>query len=343
MKIGLRQKINIFISAAVSGSIASMIAGGYGLDEAMLFWTLGGLLIAAGLATMLMDVMGRQITTGSSDVILGVEKIAAGVWVLVAQKAAMENAKWLLAAIALYHSVYLVQQAVEVRRLQRSRMEIFVVTAMVSLVAALGIAFLPVSMQKYLDAGSCLLLDCAALVIAGVSLLLVRAPKEAPKAAPAAKAAAAPRPAAPVRAAAPAQAGSSADTGAVLIGAAEPLPEPAAQQPAAQEAASAAETPAEDAENGAAAAPEAAAEATEAAPAAETAPAADEAAAEAEEAPAPRPAAARQAEDRANTAAANDALRSFGRMAGKFRDRTVKTFSGTVSGFKEGMQDGQKK
>ena len=282
MKISLRQKINIFISAAVVGTAGSMLTSGYSTDTAMFYWTLGGLLIAAGLATMLMDVMGRQVTTGSSDVILGAEKIAVGVWVLVQQQTAMENVHWLLAAVALYHALYLVQQAVEVRRLQRSRMAIFLTTAVLSFVSALGIAFLPVQAQKYLDVGLFMILDCAALLISGVSLLLVKAPKDAQ--ASSAKAVTKP----------------DAQTGAG-----------AAAQPAAQAAAAVSAAPA-------------------AAAAAEP---------EEDEDDEPVPTAAQLAEDKENTAAANDAIKSFGRLAGKFKDRAAKTATAAVSGFKDGLHD----
>lgn len=321
MKIGLRQKINIFISAGVAGTLGSMLATSYGLDSAAFYWSLGALLIAAGLATMLMDVLGKQITTGSSDVILGTEKIAAGIWVLAAQKTAQENVRWLLGAIALYHAVYLVQQAVEVRRLQRSRMAIFLTTAALSLIAAAAVAFLPEAMAKYMDAGVCMILDCAALLIAGVSLLLVRQDKTA--AAPA-KSAPAVRPASSVRAAPaarpePASPAASAAATAPLGAPVLPLTDPASAAPVSEETSAPAQ-----------------------ASSAEESTLSEQPAAEAEPA-APAPSARQQREDRENTAAASDALKSFGRFAGKLRDRTVKTASATVSGFKDGLKDGQPK
>jgi uncharacterized membrane protein HdeD (DUF308 family) len=295
-----RQKLNAFLSAVIAGTAGALLAQGYEGDSLIFIMMLGGMILASGLFLLLEDALGKNADFGSSDIIIGTCKAAVGLWIMLKRDAAAANLREILAAVILYHCLYLLQQAAETRFWEKKKAKLVLLTAVVSGAAGLLLYFLPSFLDPLLFQQICLFADAAALLVAAFVLLRAKAgaPAEKDKK-PAAKAAPVPTEDRTVSAAQPAAAaavsGAAGATGASVPDAA-PASAPAA------------------------------------APAEETRPA------EPETPVIPLPKEEPLSpEDRA---AAQDALKGLGRLASRAKKSMKQTAKNTVKEFHAGMREG---
>jgi uncharacterized membrane protein HdeD (DUF308 family) len=253
MKVSKRQKINTLLSAAAAALAGSMLASGYGMDSSIFYWILGCGILLTGFVQAIQDVTAKQPLFGSSDVMIGAGKMAVGCLIMFNQTFSMQYAVQILAGMAFFHGLYLLQQAVEVRYLQKGEAGIILGAAAFSAVA--GIEILLAFSEIPLGIELCLFVDAGALVVTGILLFLVKpAPQQAKKPAAAkAPVTAAPAPTAPAvskdEAAPVLDILAEADTAPQLTLDAAPAPEEAEKTPAAVTAAPQSAAPAQEADS----------------------------------------------------------------------------------------------
>jgi hypothetical protein len=238
-----RQKLNAFLSAVIAGTAGALLAQGYEGDSLIFIMMLGGMILASGLFLLLEDALGKNADFGSSDIIIGTCKAAVGLWIMLKRDVAATNLREILAAVILYHCLYLLQQAAETRFWEKKKAKLVLLTAVVSGAAGLLLYFLPSFLDPLLFQQICLFADAAALLVAAFVLLRAKAgaPAEKDKK-PAAKAAPVPTEDRTVSAAQPAAA--AAVSGAAGASAADAAPASAPAAPAEDARPAEPETPA---------------------------------------------------------------------------------------------------
>lgn len=322
MKIYPKQKVNAFLAAIVSGLAGGMLSGGYaGLEDALFARVVGLAILTAGLVQAYQDLLQDPPASGSSDLILGVGRAVLGGWLLLFPAQGAAGMRQLLTGAVLFHGLYILQQAVLLRRARARKAAILAGLALVSLGFGLAMALLPDSLLAALGLALPLYADTGMLLAAGFLLLFTLSEGEEPL--PGKKphvkkpAAAAKKPGK-----APQEGPAAANEGA--DGAAPPQDARPPEKAAAADAGAEKETQTQ----------------TEPAGGAETGEAA-RAAAEREQAEQARRAARAARREKEEEQAAMSALQALGHMAGKAKKRAGQTAKNTVAGFKAGLHDGE--
>ncbi len=311
MNMQKRQKLNIFLSAAISATTFSMLLQGYAPSSELFLRLLGGMIAAAGVALLGEDLSAQEANFGSSDIILGTAKCLLGGWILLYPSAAAPYLSVLVAGILFFHSLSLFQLAAETRHIHQGKAIRMAAAGAITAAAAILVVVLRNTAYRDMLLKLSLLVDTAALLVTGVLLLFVRkkAQGERPKAEQ--------RPAAakPKTAAAPAAAISENASASAAVNTAGTM------LVAAENVAADAMTPA-------------ASSLTTVQPAVLSAEDDDDA----PEAPLTPEQIAQEKEEEA---AATDVLKGLGRMASRVGKRASSTAKATVRGFKDGLHDGK--
>lgn len=323
MKIYPKQKVNAFLAAIVSGLAGGMLSGGYaGLDDVLFARVAGLAILTAGLVQAYQDLLQDPPASGSSDLILGVGRAVLGGWLLLFPAQWTARMPAVLAGAVLFHGLYILQQAVLLRRARPRKAATLAGLSLVSLVLGGAMALLPDGLLATVGLALPLYADAGMLLATGFLLLFTLSDEEEalPAKKPRAKKPAAQKPVKAPQEQPAAANGKPAGTDGE--GSAPPQDAPAPDEAAAEK-----EKPTEPEQAGPAAENDS--------PAAEPGESA-RAAAESERAEQARRAAARR--EKEEEQAAMSALQALGHMAGKAKKRAGQTAKNTVAGFKAGLR-----